>query len=209
MLDRIFWLGHSSIKIIGEAVLYIDPWKIEGGEKADIILISHSHHDHLSPNDVKKIKSEETVIVTTEDCAQSLSGDVRIVKPGDKLVIHDITIEAVPSYNLEKDFHPESEKWIGFVVTMGGKRIYYCGDTDFIPEMRSIRADIVIAPVGGTYTMTAEEAARAVNVIKPEAAVPIHFGDIVGSIKDAERFRDLAECSVEIKPVEKAYDIDR
>ncbi len=204
MLDRIFWLGHSSIKIIGEAVLYIDPWKIEGGEKADIILISHSHHDHLSPDDVKKIKKEETVIVTTEDCAQSLSGDVRIVKPGDKLVIHDITVEAVPSYNLEKDFHPESEKWIGFVVTMGGKRIYYCGDTDFIPEMRSIRADIVIAPVGGTYTMTAEEAARAVNVIKPGAAVPIHFGDIVGSIKDAERFRDLAECSVEIKPVVKA-----
>ena len=204
MLDRIFWLGHSSIKIIGEAVLYIDPWKIEGGEKADIILISHSHHDHLSPDDVKKIQAEKTVIVTTEDCAQSLSGDVRIVKPGDKLVIHDITVEAVPSYNLEKDFHPESEKWIGFVVTMGGKRIYYCGDTDFIAEMRSIRADIVIAPVGGTYTMTAEEAARAVNVIKPEAAVPIHFGDIVGSIKDAESFRDLCECSVEIKPVVSA-----
>jgi L-ascorbate metabolism protein UlaG (beta-lactamase superfamily) len=201
MLDRIFWLGHSSIKIEGERVLYIDPWKIEGGEKADIILISHSHHDHLSPDDVKKIQTEETVIVTTEDCAQSLSGDVRVVKPGDKVVIHDITVEAVPSYNLNKDFHPESEKWIGFVVTMGGKRIYYCGDTDFIPEMRNIRADIVIAPVGGTYTMTAEEAARAVNVIKPETAIPIHFGDIVGSRKDAERFSDLCECSVEIKPV--------
>ena len=201
MLDKIFWLGHSSVKITGEAILYIDPWKIEGGEGADIILISHSHHDHLSPDDVKKIQKEETVIVTTKDCARSLSGDVRIVKPGDKLVIHDITVEVVPSYNLNKAFHPESEKWIGFIVTMGGKRIYYCGDTDFIPEMRDIRADIVIAPVGGTYTMTAEDASRAVNVIKPEAAIPIHYGDIVGSMEDAERFRDLAECRVEIKPV--------
>jgi L-ascorbate metabolism protein UlaG (beta-lactamase superfamily) len=201
MLDKIFWLGHSSIKIEGETILYIDPWKIEGGEEADIILISHSHHDHLSPDDVKKITKEGTVIVTTEDCAQSLSGDVRVVRPGDELTIDDVTVEAVPSYNLKKAFHPKAERWIGFVVTMGGKRIYYCGDTDFIPEMRDIKADIVIAPVGGTYTMTAEEAARAVNVIKPEAAIPIHFGDIVGSIKDAERFRDLAECSVEIKPV--------
>ncbi len=209
MLDKIFWLGHSSIAIIGERVLYIDPWKLEGGEKADIILISHSHHDHLSPDDVKKIKKEETVIITTEDCAQSLSGDVRVVEPGDTLVIHDITVEAVPSYNLNKAFHPEAEQWVGFVLTIDGTRIYYCGDTDFIPEMRDIRADIVIAPVGGTYTMTAEEAARAVNVIQPVAAVPIHFGDIVGSISDAETFRDLCECSVEIKPVVKAQDIDR
>jgi L-ascorbate metabolism protein UlaG (beta-lactamase superfamily) len=201
MLDKIFWLGHSSVKIVGEAILYIDPWKIERGDAADIILISHSHHDHLSPDDVKKIQKEGTVIVTTEDCARRLSGDVRVVKPGDELIIDDVTVEAVPAYNLEKAFHPKAEKWIGFVVTMGGKRIYYCGDTDFVPEMRDIKADIVIAPVGGTYTMTAEEAARAVNAIKPEAAIPIHFGDIVGSGKDAERFRDLCECFVKIKPV--------
>jgi L-ascorbate metabolism protein UlaG (beta-lactamase superfamily) len=204
MLDKIFWLGHSSIKIKGEMILYIDPWKIEGGEAADIILISHSHHDHLSPDDVKTLQKEGTVVVTTEDCARQIEGDVRVLRPGDEVIINDVTVEAVPSYNLEKAFHPRAEKWIGFLVTMGGKRIYYCGDTDFIPEMRNIRADIVIAPVGGTYTMTAEEAARAVNVIKPEAAIPIHYDDIVGSIKDAERFRDLCECSVDIKPVVRA-----
>jgi L-ascorbate metabolism protein UlaG (beta-lactamase superfamily) len=204
MLDKIFWLGHSSVKIAGEAILYIDPWKIEGGEEADIILISHPHHDHLSPDDVKKITKEGTVVVTTADCARQLEGNVRIVRPGEELTIDDVTVEAVPSYNLEKAFHPREEQWIGFVVTMGGKRIYYCGDCDFIPEMREIRADIVIVPVGGTYTMTAEEAARAVNIIKPEAAVPIHYDDIVGSRKDAERFRDLCECSVDIKPVVRA-----
>lgn len=203
MLDKIFWLGHSSVKITGEAILYIDPWKIEGGEEADIILISHSHHDHLSPEDVKKIQKEGTVIVTTEDCVTGLSGDVRVAKAGDELHIGGVKVEAVPSYNMNKAFHPKSSAWIGFIVTMGGKRIYYCGDTDFIPEMREIEADIVIIPVGGTYTMTADEAAGAVNVINPEAAIPIHYGDIVGSIEDAERFRDLAECRVEIKPVSR------
>ncbi|MEA3470722.1 MAG: MBL fold metallo-hydrolase, partial [Thermodesulfobacteriota bacterium] len=126
---------------------------------------------------------------------------VRVIRAGEEMIVGDIRVEAVPSYNADKDFHPRAMNWVGFIVTMRGKRIYYCGDTDFIPEMRDIRADIVIAPVGGTYTMTAEEAARAVNVIKPEAAIPIHFGDIVGSMEDAERFRDLCECPVEIKPV--------
>jgi L-ascorbate metabolism protein UlaG (beta-lactamase superfamily) len=128
---------------------------------------------------------------------------VRVAKAGDELHIGGVKVEAVPSYNMNKAFHPKSSAWIGFIVTMGGKRIYYCGDTDFIPEMREIEADIVIIPVGGTYTMTADEAAGAVNVINPEAAIPIHYGDIVGSIEDAERFRDLAECRVEIKPVSR------
>jgi L-ascorbate metabolism protein UlaG (beta-lactamase superfamily) len=201
MLEHIFWLGHSSIKIKDEMIVYIDPWKIEGGEKADIVLISHSHNDHLSPADVKRLQKDDTVIVTTKDCASQLYGDVRVIKPGEEMLVGDVKIEAVCSYNTNKDFHPKSNNWIGFIISMGGKRIYYCGDTDFISEMRNISADIVIAPVGGTYTMTAEEAAEAVNVIKPEAAIPIHFGDIVGSIEDAKRFRDLSECRVEIKPV--------
>ncbi|MCK4535301.1 MAG: MBL fold metallo-hydrolase, partial [Syntrophobacterales bacterium] len=117
----------------------------------------------------------------------------------DAVRIGAIEVEAVSSYNIGKVFHPKENNWLGFVVTVMGKRIYYCGDTDLIPEMESISADIVIAPVGGTYTMNAEEAARAVNMIKPEAAIPIHYGDIVGSVEDAERFRDLCEVPVDIK----------
>lgn len=201
MLDKIWWLGHSSVKIDGEKVIYIDPWKLQNPGKADIVLISHSHGDHLSTEDVEKVRGENTVIITTADCASQLAGDVRTVKPGDTVRVDDVTVEAVPSYNANKDFHPRENDWVGFVITVGGTRIYYCGDTDVIPEMKAITADIVIAPVGGTYTMTADEAAAMVNDMKPEAAIPIHYGDIVGSIEDAERFRDLCECRVDIKPV--------
>ena len=201
MLGNIFWLGHSTIRIDVGKVIYIDPWKLRGPKKADFVLISHSHYDHLSPEDVEKIRKNDTVIITTRDCAASLSGDVRVVKPGDTVRIGEIEVEAVSSYNIDKDFHPKENNWLGFVITVMGKRIYYCGDTDLIPEMESISADIVIAPVGGTYTMNAEEAARAVNMIKPETAIPIHYGDIVGSVEDAEKFRDLCEVPVDIKRV--------
>ncbi len=200
MLEKISWLGHSSVKIGGDKIIYIDPWKLKDGEKADIILVSHSHGDHLSLEDIKKISKEDTVIITTPDCVSQLSGDVRAVKPGDEVTVSGITIEVVAAYNKDKAFHPKANNWIGFVVTVGGKRIYYCGDTDFIPEMDNIKADIVIAPVGGTYTMTAEEAAEAVNFIKPEVAIPIHYDDIVGSIEDAKKFKELCKVPVEIKP---------
>ena len=198
-MEPISWLGHSSVRIEGEKTIFIDPWKLNTKEKADIILISHSHRDHLSLEDVKKLQQEDTIIITTQDCAEQLSGDVRAVKPGEKVLIDDIMIEAVPAYNLNKDFHPKANNWIGFVITVNGKRIYYCGDTDVIPEMKDITADVVIAPVGGKYTMTAEEAAQAVNMIKPGLAIPVHYGDIIGSENDAVMFKKLCDVPVEIK----------
>ena len=199
MVENIFWLGHSSVRIDGQQVIYIDPWKLKDPKKADLILISHSHYDHLSVDDVGKIQKDDTVIVTTRDSAADLSGNIRIVKPGDAVQVGEIQVEAVPSYNTDKAFHPKENGWLGFMVTVMGKRIYYCGDTDLIPEMKTIQADIMLVPVGGTYTMTAEEAARAVNIIRPEVAIPIHYDDIVGSAEDARRFRDLCEVPVEIK----------
>ena len=207
MLENIFWLGHSSVKIRGKKIVYIDPWKIKGEEKADLILISHSHYDHLSLEDVKKIRKAETVILTTPDSAAKLSGDVRALRPGDAVDVDGIKVEAVPAYNTVRmrspgvPFHPRREGWLGFMITLGGKRIYYAGDSDFVPEMKAVKADIVIVPVGGTYTMNAEEAAELVNLIQPEAAIPIHWGDIVGSVEDADRFKALCRVPVEIKPV--------
>jgi len=189
------------VRIDGQQVIYIDPWKLKDPKKADLILISHSHPDHLSPEDIKKIQKNGTVIIATQDCATGLSGDVRIVKPGDVVQVGDITVEAVPSYNNNKAFHPRKKDWVGFVLTVMGKIIYYCGDTDLIPEMETIRADIMLVPVGGTYTMSAEKAARAVNIIRPEVAIPIHYDDVVGSAEDARRFRELCEVPVEIKSV--------
>ncbi|MDI6725607.1 MAG: MBL fold metallo-hydrolase [Smithellaceae bacterium] len=201
MIENIFWLGHSTVKIKGEKTIYFDPWKLAKEDKADIILISHSHYDHCSPEDVRKIQHDKTVIFTTPDCAPKLSGEVRVLAPGETVREGAIIIEAVPSYNLNKAFHPRENNWLGFIITIGGKRIYYAGDTDHVPEMQNIKADIVIIPVGGKYTMTAAEAARAVSVIRPEAAIPIHYGDIVGSLKDAEEFQRLADVPVIILPV--------
>jgi len=201
MLDRIKWLGHSSVRIEAQKIIYIDPWKIKGGPKADLILVSHIHHDHLSPADIRKIQKEDTVIVASGDAAAQLSGDVRALKPGDKVTVQGVTVEAVPAYNIDKSYHPKSNQWIGFLLTVEGKTIYYGGDTDFIPEMKAIKADIWILPVGGTYTMTAKEAAEVINMIRPDVAIPIHCGDLVGTLEDAATFMQLCKTPVEIKPV--------
>lgn len=199
MKDRIYWLGHSSIRIEGSKTVYIDPWKTRGTPPADLILVSHSHHDHYSPRDIDLLKKSETVIVTPHDPAIRVQGDIRTIKPGERIQVLGVDVEATPAYNPQKAFHPRRNAWIGFLITMEGTKIYYAGDTDFVPEMEHIRADIVIVPVGGTYTMNAEEAARFVNHIGPTLAVPIHFGDIVGSLEDALRFRNLVQIPVEIK----------
>jgi len=197
--DKIFWLGHSSVLIRSDKTVYIDPWKVRTKDKADLVLISHSHYDHLSPADVERIRKDDTVVVTAADAAPRLPGDVRTLKPGESLAVHGIPVEAIPAYNTNKAFHPRKSGWIGFVITLEGKRIYYAGDTDRTPEMEAVRADVVIVPVGGTYTMTAVEAAGAVNVIRPEAAIPIHWGDIVGAAADARTFQELCNVPVFIK----------
>jgi L-ascorbate metabolism protein UlaG (beta-lactamase superfamily) len=202
MVENIHWLGHASFKITGEKTVYIDPWKLKDGEPADIILITHDHYDHLSPEDVAKIATDRTWIVTTADAAKKLSGNIKTIKPGDSIIVEGIKIEAVPAYNVNKNFHPKANNWVGFIVTINNKRIYHTGDCDFMPEMKNIKADIVLMPVGGTYTMTAEEAANAVNTINPEVAIPMHYDDIVGSKADAEKFKNLCRSPVVIKTPE-------
>lgn len=194
------WLGHDSMKIKGDGkVIYIDPWKLKDAEPADVVLITHEHYDHCSPADVKKVSKADTTIVATADSAAKLKGDVMVVKPGDAVEIDGVKVEITPAYNTNKSFHPKSSRWIGFVVTIGGKSIYHAGDTDHISEMDNLKVDVAMVPISGTYVMTAEEAAEAVNRMKPKIAVPMHYGDIVGTKADAERFKKLVLKGIEVR----------
>ncbi len=198
ILERIAWLGHGSFRIDGPKTIYFDPYMISEGPKADLILISHDHFDHCSPEDVERIAKPETVILTEKEAAKKLKGDVRSLKPGDSFFFGDLRVETVPSYNTDKDFHPKKKGWLGFIVEVAGVRVYHAGDTDFISEMKSLRVDIALLPVSGTYVMTAEQAVKAALAIKPKVAIPMHYGAIVGDENDALRFKKALEGKVDV-----------
>ncbi len=201
MLKNIKRLGHAGFAINAlDKIIVIDPFQIKEIVPADIILITHSHYDHCSVEDIDKIKKSDTVIVTEAESAKKLSGNVRVVKPGDKINVSGVQIEAVKAYNTNKTFHPKTNGWLGFIITVDGIRIYHAGDTDLIPEMDKFEVDIALLPVSGTYVMTAEEAVEAAKRLKPEIAIPMHFDSIVGSKEDAIKFKKDLEgiCEVEL-----------
>ncbi|BBO80718.1 MBL fold metallo-hydrolase [Desulfosarcina ovata] len=188
-IEHIKWLGHDGFEFTADGVvLVIDPFQVADAPKADIILITHVHHDHCSPDDIARLVKPATVIVTEAESAEKLAGlcdDIRVVTPGDRLTVAGIPIEVVPAYNTDKNFHPKAKSWLGFIVTIDGTRIYHAGDTDLIPEMKSLNVDIALLPVSGTYVMTADEAAAAARLIDPKTVIPMHYDAIVGSKADA------------------------
>ena len=200
---KITWLGHDGFRIDAKKTVYFDPYGISGGPKADLILISHDHFDHCSPEDVAKIQGSKTVIVTEKDSAKKLSGNVRMVKPGESINVDDIKIRAVPSYNTDKDFHPKANNWLGFVVEIEGVTIYHAGDSDFIQEMNDLEVDIAFLPVSGTYVMTSDQAVNAALAINPKLAIPMHYGAIVGDEQDALSFKKALEGKVEVLILQK------
>jgi len=198
MKNNIVWLGHDSFRIDASVCIYIDPYQIDGGKPADIILVTHEHFDHCSPEDVTRIQQPETIIVTEKDSAKKLSGDIRVMTPGERLVLDSLIIEAVPAYNTNKDFHPKANGWLGFIIEIDGIRIYHAGDSDYIPEMKDLDVDIALLPVSGTYVMDADEAVEAALAIDPKLAIPMHYGTIVGDQSDATLFRDKLAGKIEV-----------
>lgn len=205
---KIHWLGHDSFKIKDERTIYIDPFKIKPQEQADILLITHEHFDHLSPDDIHKVVKPETVVVAPPICRQGLSGirykELIIMKPGEKKEVLGVEVKAIPAYNTSKFrepgkvFHPKEEGRVGYILDVKGVKIYHAGDTDLIPEMKDLNVDVALIPVSGTYVMTSDEAVQAVAEIKPKVAIPMHYGAIVGDKRDAESFKQRAPCEVQI-----------
>ncbi|MHB0937474.1 MAG: MBL fold metallo-hydrolase [Armatimonadota bacterium] len=199
MVDQIHWLGHDAFRIAASKVIYIDPYQLKAGQQpADIILITHKHHDHSSPDDVRAVQQAATVVIGPADSLEKIAGDTRAITVGETLKIGEVEITAVPAYNIGKAFHPKNAGWVGYLVKIDGVAIYHAGDTDHIPEMKQIHPDIALLPVGGKYTMTAEEAAQAAEDLRPQVAIPMHYGAIIGQPADAERFRQLLRDKVAV-----------
>ncbi len=205
-MKRIHWLGHSSFRVeTAEGLnIYLDPWRLSPQKhKADLLLISHAHHDHCSPDDVAALLKPDTIIAGPASVGAALGRQITTLKPGETAKLAGLTVEAVPAYNIGKKFHPRQDGNLGFIITADGRSIYHAGDTDLIPEMSGIRADIALLPIGGTYTMNPAEAARAAAIIDPKTAIPMHYGKHVGPYSLADEFKNLCTVPVTVLPEEK------
>jgi L-ascorbate metabolism protein UlaG (beta-lactamase superfamily) len=196
MAATIKWFNHASFRLSaglpGSAVVYIDPWKIADSPKdGTVVLISHSHYDHLSLEDIERVLGPDGAVFGPADVTARVS-TCRTLTPGQTVQIGADRIGAVAAYNVDKKFHPRVNNWLGYVVELAGTRIYYAGDTDLTEEMGHLgRINVALLPAGGTYTMDPQAAADAVARIKPDLAVPYHWGDIVGQRADADAFVKL------------------
>ncbi len=197
MLERFTWFKQSAYRWRGDGItVYIDPWGITEQSPADVIFITHAHFDHFSKDDIEKIRKSGTKVFAPKDVAKELSGDVKAIKPGDSTEVAGIKVQAVHAYNVREErlqFHPKANQWVGYVLTLGGHTYYHAGDTDHARELDAIRADVAFLPIGGTYTMDAREAGGLAKTIRPQRAVPMHYGFVAGSRRDAEQFKKEAD----------------
>lgn len=192
-------LFHSSIRIAGSKTVYFDPWQIqEVTHDADLIFVTHDHHDHYSPEDIAKISKPTTVIVVPEVMKELVPNAVT-VRPGEQTVIAGIPVDVIPAYNIGRPFHAPEKKYVGYVAEIDSVRYYVAGDTDKIPENICVKCDVAFIPAGGKYTMDAEQAAELVNAIKPQIAVPTHYGTVTDSGNAAEVFCRLVDKSVSVE----------
>ena len=204
MLDNIEVLIHSSIKFSKDIIIYFDPYKINKDyHDADIIFITHSHYDHYSPLDIKKVIKNNTIIVCPEDVKEELLKlnikNIIEVVPNKDYEVLNIKFKTIPAYNINKNFHPKENNWVGYLINYNNVKYYIAGDTDITEENKNIICDVAFVPIGGTFTMDYKEAANLINEIQPKIAVPTHYGLIVGNKDDGIKFSKLLNNSIECK----------
>jgi L-ascorbate metabolism protein UlaG (beta-lactamase superfamily) len=197
MLERLTWFQQAAFRWQDdERTIYIDPWGTpEDAPPADVIVITHAHHDHFCIEDIARLSTSTTKLVAPRDVAAELRGDVTPVAPGESHEVGGLRLTTVPAYNTREealDFHPKAKRWVGYVLELGGRSYYHAGDTDHAPELDGVRSDVALVPIGGHFTMNADEAAGLVREMAPGLAVPRHYGFVVGSASAGERFRDAA-----------------
>lgn len=204
---KINFLGHSGFLIeANNKRIVIDPYNTSDNlDKSDIILITHSHYDHCSIKDINKLSRRGTIILTPADAQSKITRiegvEMQIVEVGDEISFGNMKIEAVPAYNVNKDFHPKKEGWFGYIIKFNNIIIYHSGDGDKIPEMQNLTGYakqgnkfVVLLPVSGKYVMDADEAAEVAQMLNPYLAIPMHYGaGVIGTNKDAERFVKLCD----------------
>jgi len=201
IIKNIQFLGHASLKIkLGNKTIFVDPWKIkEEKDKADIILVTHPHYDHYSEIDIKKIAKDTTILLSCKEViSQTSVKNKRVLLPFEETKIDDITIQGFPAYNINKPFHPKSNNWLGFVIKHNDVSIHIAGDSDVTEEAKQLKVNIMILSVGGTYTMTDKEAAELANLTKTDLAIPIHYGDVIGSKQNAQNFEKSVQLPTKV-----------
>jgi L-ascorbate metabolism protein UlaG (beta-lactamase superfamily) len=209
MLEKFTWYKQSAYKWKGEGItIYIDPWGLRAQEEpADVIFITHAHADHFEPTDIEKIRKPTTQFVAPRDVADNLKGNVKAIKPGESLDVAGVKFATVPAYSTVEhrlQTHPKSNNWVGYILSLDGHRYWFSGDGDPNPDIEQVKTDVALICIGGDpYVMNASEAAGVVKKIKPQLAVPNHYGFVVGVPSDGEKFaREAAPVKVEImKPV--------
>jgi L-ascorbate metabolism protein UlaG (beta-lactamase superfamily) len=200
-------LGHASFQIkTKDKTVYIDLKKygktVETTDKADLILVTHTHADHCSAEKINKLRKKDTTVIAPKQSASKIGGEVMTLKPGGETTYDGIKVRAVEAYNVKrfkspgKPWHPK-DYGVGYLITLEEKTIYHAGDTDFIPEMKQLgHVDVALLPTGDKYTMDNIEAAEAAIAIDPEIAVPMHRWDT-----DPLPFKEEIESRSRVKVV--------
>jgi L-ascorbate metabolism protein UlaG (beta-lactamase superfamily) len=197
MLDRLTWFKQASLRWQDDQItVYIDPWGTSPDDPpADLILITHAHHDHFQPDEINQLRKDGTKIVAPHDVAEALGGDITPVTPGESHEVAGVRFTTVPAYNTREEaleMHPKANKWVGYILELGDAAYYHAGDTDHAPELDDVTADVAFLPIGGHFTMNPEEAAGLAKTIEPKLAVPMHYGFVIGSPSFADRFKEAA-----------------
>ncbi|TXT65810.1 MAG: hypothetical protein BAJALOKI1v1_380018 [Promethearchaeota archaeon] len=202
---KISWISHACFKIETSkgVIIYTDPYKISSEQdKADLIIVSHSHFDHMERKSIKAVQKEDTKIVGPNSIFKDLEKyNGEGLELGKRYTFFGVTIKLVPAYTVQKSTHPQANQWAGYIIKADNKKVYHAGDTELIPEMKELQSeniDVALLPCGGTYTMDFQESISAALDIKPKIVIPMHNWD-----KDLTEFKTMlnqkdASIAVEI-----------